>query len=183
MVASCLNLGQIYKTGQDMHVVQVTTKLGVWPKPIWPTEYQKAANEAAPDRLAADGVVLRFLRTMSFSSSCFKQRRASGSRAVLRAVLSNRNESERIRSSLFLEEGRKRGENAADGGEIADEGLHGDLLPVSPPPPFSLFTSCGWRRECRRALATTSAASAYSDQTSRIVDGSRSITWVGEGDV
>jgi hypothetical protein len=60
MVCSCLNLGQIYKTGQDMHIVQVTVRLGVWPKPVWPTKYQEAANAADPERLAADGIILRF---------------------------------------------------------------------------------------------------------------------------
>jgi hypothetical protein len=49
MVCSCLNLGQIYKTGNDMHIVQVTVRLGVLPKPVWPTKYQDAANAAEPE--------------------------------------------------------------------------------------------------------------------------------------
>jgi hypothetical protein len=60
MVCSCLNLGRIYKVGQDMHIVKVTMRLGVWPKPVWPTKYQEAANAADPERLAADGVIIRF---------------------------------------------------------------------------------------------------------------------------
>ena len=60
MVGSYLNLGQIYKTGSDLHILAVAVRLGVWPKPVWPTKYQKEADAADPERLAADGVVLRF---------------------------------------------------------------------------------------------------------------------------
>jgi hypothetical protein len=55
-----LNLAKIYKTGTDVHILDVTTRLGLWPKPFWPTKYQEKANAADPERLAAEGVVIRF---------------------------------------------------------------------------------------------------------------------------
>ena|SRR5690348_8484390 len=60
MVCYSLNLGCLYKTGKDMHIVEVTARLGVWPKPVWPTKYQQMANASDPERLAAEGIIIRF---------------------------------------------------------------------------------------------------------------------------
>lgn len=59
MVGDMLNLGKIYSTGTDMHIVEVAASLGLWPKPLWPTEYQKRWNAATSDQLAAQGIVIR----------------------------------------------------------------------------------------------------------------------------
>ncbi len=60
MTSHALNLGKLYKTGADLHIVEVAARLGVWPKPVWPTKFQEKANASDPERLAAEGVVIRF---------------------------------------------------------------------------------------------------------------------------
>ena len=59
LVSDTLNLGKIYNTGGNMHTVDVTAPLGLWPRPLWPSEYQESVKEATPDQLANMGIVIR----------------------------------------------------------------------------------------------------------------------------
>lgn len=54
------DLGKIYQTGESLHVVHVASRLGLWPKPVWPSKLQEQCNASSPDQLAAKGIVIRF---------------------------------------------------------------------------------------------------------------------------
>jgi len=60
LVSRTLDLATIYKTGSELNRWHVMATVGVWPKPVWPSEFQTNAEKAEPDRLAADGVIIRF---------------------------------------------------------------------------------------------------------------------------
>lgn len=60
MICHSLDLGSLYKTGERLHIVEVSARLGVWPKPFWPTKFQEKWNAASVEQLTKEGIVLRF---------------------------------------------------------------------------------------------------------------------------